>query len=978
MTFDPNDPRLTAFALGELDDTERPEIEAQIASCADSRKYVEEIRAMARILSDQLQTEPAPGLNTHQREAIVAGLPGDNGKPVADVLPIALAPRSSSRHVMKFAIAAGIIGVLFSLMIPARQAARKALVRAQRQQDLALNTPQTRSPMAKVDPTMHRDFENDAKFAAPMPTDAYAAAPTSPAEGMPGEQAGRASLARRSMVSDGSSSTAVGLSQSPSGVQGGMGVPRAGSAAGKSYGMSTALARKPPQSAPAPSGPYAANAANGGHPFVGGTSSGAAGNFTPVMTIPFTQQNSPTGSRPSNAQPQPGVAFAIAPQGSSPGRSTVAQANPNASMFNAPAKKGNSNRLAQQPQRQDYRMSPAQGQTNLSAQNARGLPGENAPRATPPVSLAYAGRPVRNADAARSKFGVDQRNEAMPQVAPAPMAPPASAKVAPQSPAKAKPVQMALGEKAGAPVADRDGNPMELKQELAREAESGELAMRRESETPSKKRDEAERLDFVTAPLPPAPPAQEEVDKHPDNLFMSVATDPLSTFSIDVDSASYANVRRFLNQNSMPPIDAVRVEELINYFPYHDAPPPLDGVDPLAIHAELGGCPWNPNHRLARIALTSRPIAADKRPMCNLVFLIDVSGSMDQPNKLPLVKQSLSRLVTELGENDRIAIVVYAGAAGLVLDSTSCMEKARILSAIDNLQAGGSTNGGAGIQLAYDLAVRHFVTNGSNRVILATDGDFNVGVTSRDDLLKLIEAKRKSGVFLSVLGFGTGNLKDATLETLADKGNGTHAYIDTIDEAEKVLIQEMGATLVTVAKDVKLQIEFNPAKVGAYRLIGYENRLLAAPDFLNDQKDAGEVGAGHHVTALYELVPPGQGPLANHVAPLEFQKPAKVVPSAKSFTVHVRYKLPSEETSRPIDLGVTDQGLDFSRASTDFKFASSVAGFGMLLRHSPYRGSLTYSGVLEIARSALSDDPSGYRREFVGLVRKAQSLAVAP
>ena len=471
-------------------------------------------------------------------------------------------------------------------------------------------------------------------------------------------------------------------------------------------------------------------------------------------------------------------------------------------------------------------------------------------------------------------------------------------------------------------------------------------------------------------------PAQgnEAFDNHLDNPFVSVAVEPRSTFSIDVDTASYANVRRFLDQNTLPPVDAVRIEELLNYFPYHDPEP--SGAHPLAVNAEIGGCPWDARHRLMRVALSSKPIKKDGRPLCNLIFLIDVSGSMDQPNKLPLVQASLRRLVEELGENDRIAIVVYAGASGLVLPSTSCLEKSKILEGIERLQAGGSTNGGAGIELAYQQAVNHFIKKGANRVILATDGDFNVGITDRHDLVRLIEAKRKSGVYLSVLGFGMGNLKDGQLEALADKGNGNYAYIDTIAEAEKVLIKEMGSTLITVAKDVKFQVQFNPSKVGAYRLIGYENRLLAAQDFADDRKDAGEVGAGHHVTALYEIVPPDKAPAV--VAPddaeeFEFQK-VTAVARPETVVVKVRYKLPDEETSRPFKVGVEDKGLDFSRSSADFKFASAVAGFGMLLRHSPYRGSVTFGGVVEIAASSFDDDPSGYRKEFVGLVKKAEKL----
>jgi Ca-activated chloride channel family protein len=336
---------------------------------------------------------------------------------------------------------------------------------------------------------------------------------------------------------------------------------------------------------------------------------------------------------------------------------------------------------------------------------------------------------------------------------------------------------------------------------------------------------------------------------------------------------------------------------------------------------------------------------------------------MNAPNKLPLVKASLQRLVEELGENDRVGMVVYAGASGLALPSTSCQRKAEILSAIDQLESGGSTNGGAGIQLAYDQAVKNFLPKSTNRVILATDGDFNVGISSDDELVRLIEAKKQSGVFLSVLGFGMGNLKDSKLEKLADKGEGHYAYIDSLQEAEKVLVKEMGSTLVTVAKDVKFQLKFHPERVGAYRLIGYENRLLAAQDFADDTKDAGEVGAGHHVTALYELVPPGkQAGRGGAVA------------SSPTLTVSLRYKRPDENTSRLLERPEADPGLDFARTSNDFKFASAVAGFGMLLRESPYKGSLTLAGVLELAGPSLRDDPHGYRKEFADLVRKAQAL----
>jgi len=461
-----------------------------------------------------------------------------------------------------------------------------------------------------------------------------------------------------------------------------------------------------------------------------------------------------------------------------------------------------------------------------------------------------------------------------------------------------------------------------------------------------------------------------------ENGFRSVSDDPLSTFSIDVDTAGYSNVRRFLTQNTLPPRDAIRIEEMVNYFPYNDLPPSSAEKEPFAVHVEVKRCPWQPDHRLARIGIAGKPIDQDKRPASNLVFLIDVSGSMDAPEKLPLVQWSLGKMVEQLGENDRVAIVVYAGASGLVLSSTSCIHKAEVLSAIGQLHAGGSTNGGAGIQLAYDVAAQNFMKNGTNRVILATDGDFNVGVSSQDELTRLIEAKARSGVFLSVLGFGMGNLKDNNLERLADKGNGNYAYIDTPAEAYKVLVREMGSTLVTIAKDVKIQVEFNPERVGSFRLIGYENRVMAHRDFSDDRKDAGEIGAGHHVTALYELVAPVKGAVNATAKSLKYQKTTQsTVPSDESFTVRIRFKEPDGNDSRLIERGFVDEGKDLSSASEDLRLASAVAGFGMLLRGSPHKGNLTYPALLELAGPLQAHDPQGYRHEFIELVKKAGDLS---
>ncbi len=461
-----------------------------------------------------------------------------------------------------------------------------------------------------------------------------------------------------------------------------------------------------------------------------------------------------------------------------------------------------------------------------------------------------------------------------------------------------------------------------------------------------------------------------------ENAFLVVSKERQSTFSIDVDTASYAMIRRFLNQGEgqLPPRDAVRIEEMLNYFPYHDSPATDASDQPFAVHVEVAGCPWNAASRLARIGIAAKPIDQANRPASNLVFLVDVSGSMDSADKLPLVQWSLQRLVEQLGENDRVAIVVYQGAAGLVLPSTSCIKKAEIMGAIDRLKAGGSTNGGEGIQLAYKVATQNFIQNGTNRVILATDGDFNVGIADDKKLIELITSEAKTGVFLSVLGYGTGNIKDAKLEQLANHGNGNFAYIDTPTEAYRVLVEQMGSTLVTVAKDVKIQVDFIADQIAQYRLIGYENRALANADFDNDAKDAGEIGAGHHVTALYEIIP--ADPAAR--AQLAQQKPAAAAGAAPSkpsaFVVNLRYKKPAEDKSALLVYPVVDEGLDFGRASGDLKFAASVAGFGMLLRDSRYKGTLTFDGVLEIAQSTLGDDPSGYRKEFVNLVRKAKTI----
>lgn len=462
-----------------------------------------------------------------------------------------------------------------------------------------------------------------------------------------------------------------------------------------------------------------------------------------------------------------------------------------------------------------------------------------------------------------------------------------------------------------------------------------------------------------------------------DNPILTVAANPLSTFSIDVDTASYSNIRRFLNQQTLPPPDAVRTEEMINYFTYDYAPP--TGEQPFAVHLEVGECSWRPEHRLVRIGLKGREMAPAKMPPSNLVFLIDVSGSMQDSCKLPLVQSALRLLVQKLSAHDRVAIVVYAGASGLVLPSTNASNQPTIIAAIDNLEAGGSTNGGEGIQLAYDIAVKNFIKGGNNRVILCTDGDFNVGVTNEGQLTRLIEAKAKTGVFLSVLGFGMGNYQDSTLESLADRGNGNYAYIDTLREARKVLVDQMTGSLFTIAKDVKIQVEFNPARVSEYRLVGYENRLLRAEDFNNDAKDAGEIGAGHTVTALYEVTPAGMssGSTVPAIDPLKYQQsaPPRAEPSDELLTVKLRYKDPDGSVSKLISVPARDEGIRLAHASKDFRFVSAVASFGMILRNGDHKGNATFANVLELAGEAKGADSAGHRQEFIELVRQAQQLS---
>lgn len=471
---------------------------------------------------------------------------------------------------------------------------------------------------------------------------------------------------------------------------------------------------------------------------------------------------------------------------------------------------------------------------------------------------------------------------------------------------------------------------------------------------------------------------REGYDKITENRFLKATDNPLSTFSIDVDGAAYSNIRRFINRSQLPPSGAIRIEEMVNYFKYEYPQPVKD--EPFSINTEISDAPWNKDHKLVLIGLQGKKIPTENLPASNLVFLIDVSGSMYGPERLPLVKSSMKMLVDQLRQQDKISMVVYAGAAGLVLPPTSGSEKIKIKEAIDRLEAGGSTAGGAGIKLAYRVAKENFMKNGNNRVIMCTDGDFNVGESSDDAMERLIEDERKSGVFLTVLGYGMGNYQDAKMQKLANKGNGNHAYIDNISEAKKVLVNEFGGTLFTIAKDVKLQVEFNPAKVQGYRLIGYENRMLAKEDFNDDKKDAGELGSGHTVTALYEVIPVGvKSDFLQKVDPLKYQK--DVQPLSKSthndeiMTVKFRYKAPDGDVSKLIEHPVKDNQVAIAKTSDNFRFAAAVAQFGLVLRNSEFKSASSFDNVVSLARKAKGTDEEGYRAEFIRLVETAQMLA---
>ncbi len=1022
MPIAPDDPRLTALALGELDDRERPEVEALIADDPEALALVSDIRATARLLTECLRAEATPGLAPEHRLAIETCLQA----PAELAAAPSIRPR---RRWAGYAVAAAILGLAATLIGPSIRHAEQArepmsvalgerveAPKAAPATSPAEATPSTRRAIDRFD----RPSKLDRKAVRDEPGESLASPPDSSGmalqAGLPPLVARPPSgptpilrpareveeLARRSGLENSvapldakADKEAFGRKESQLALRPDTAPTDANRAVSEQTGQPDRSKSQPAQLDSRSAGtlgdragkagpgdmnqgqpstvnnPFLDNSRGQKAPIVVGTQAGGIGNFNGARGsgIPAFEREASTPLARANQGGFAGGGGGIGGagkfgggqmNGSRPSDQHAAQASqpPRANPGLGREFAERAFRLPTAPPPADpaakssisTRPNPRPGEPIALGIDRRDRPealhamdlGGKPSQATPPAAVAQAGSIVR-----LFKRGEKAKEDLAKQAG----QPQAGQPNQNQKPGQPQPPGQT---QAGQPD-QKQGQPQQGQAQV-----DDEQRARTFQEMAEERR---KRLDDQAG-------AGEAFQPIVDNPFLPVAENRLSTFSIDVDTASYANVRRYLNQNARPPADAARIEELVNYFPYSYPAP--RGADPFSVNVEVARCPWDAGHRLVRIGLKGREVDTSKRPPSNLVFLIDVSGSMQDIEKLPLLKAGMKLLVEQLGENDRVAIVVYAAAEGLALPSTSCSQKEKVLSALEELQAGGSTNGGRGIQLAYDVAVGNFIKGGTNRVILATDGDFNVGVTEGPDLDKLIESKRASGVFLSVLGFGRGNVKHDKLESLADKGNGQYCFIDTIKEARKVLVEQMGGTLVTIAKDVKIQVRFNPARAAAYRLIGYENRMLRAQDFADDRKDAGEIGAGHCVTALYEVAPAGQG--GRLAEKDKADADAAKVPEAELLNVDLRYKAPDGDVSKLISRPIPDDGRDFAGASADFKFASAVAGFGMLLRDSPYKGTLTWPAVSELAAGSIGTDPGGYRKEFLDLVRKAQEV----
>jgi Ca-activated chloride channel family protein len=881
MTHDPDDPRFTAYALNELEGEERAVVETLLSGSDDARRLVEEIQALAHLLSDQLKHEPTPGLFPEQRGAIEAKT--QHPPRTLAVLPV-------WSRVLRYGIAAGALALVSGSTYIVWQS-------RQRQLQHPVLADFESSPRAK---SVAPDFEPALSSGASVGIEVSPAPPSGKKLSVD-HSPQRDSLERYSLETKPGNNMNLSfdaLPASPNNLPA-AGLPAAVAKLEESsrpdhyYSLKTDSAESPPGSVPAISA-----ASPGTQP---------AGDVRSLKSAAATESKSRFGDLSDG--------MSVVPSG------VVSAGGSNRGFTTGPQR--GADRLEDLQQGQVAGLAPADGGLNRNESEG----------------IVLLGRRVKEklTDEAADSFMQSGQG------------------VAPQEPG-GKPelavTELSLiqrGEAARSPAAAGAG---------------GIETLRKRQDTIWSFRANAAQY----APIV-------------ENAMKAVTTDQnLSTFAIDVDTASYSNMRRYLAQDgALPPPDAIRIEELLNYFTY-DYPEP-SGDTPFSVDTEVTRCPWNPAHWLLRIGLRGRSIAFENRKPANLVFLVDASGSMDQPAKMPLVKAGLRMLVDQLGENDKLSIVTYANGSGVALPPTIGFHKPEILTAIDQIRAGGSTNGAAGINTAYELAKQNFIAGGINRLILATDGDFNVGVTDQGSLTRMAEEHAKSGVFLSAFGFGSDNLKDATLEQIADKGNGQYGYIDSLLEARKNFVEEVGGTLVTIAKDVKIQVDFNPAKVGAYRQIGYENRVMAHEDFRNDAKDAGEIGSGHTVTALYELIPVGEESalLAAKLPASDFVKPAELAEGAKQsdklLTVRLRYKQPEGDTATEFEQPVKQELKDLGQASSDTKFASAVAMFGMLLRNSKYLPADTsVDAVLELADGNRGRDPGGYRAEFIELIKKTKAI----
>jgi len=960
--FDLNDPRLTAFTLGELPEHERLEIERWLEESAEARAALVEIQETIDLVKDELAAEPVPALTSSQRQVIEAQL--SSSQSVSAAQPVTLAIDGASdrgslswRWLSLGLTAAALVGIALVLPRGTQRDELRPMVASTQEDDfssqVAMAEPQSTVPEARlsdeasgaiapIDALALRD--NVTAFNAPDPnaTSSDKRLAQRRMSGMPTEESKLQLPHNVAVKAEGISKESLRQQVAQSETR-----DRNREMQRKSDPLSDApesgrsLTSRSATPSP-PAGPASAKAALG--------AGGGAGGL-PSAPNSELSKGKQVASSPAAADPAEVISAGKAVDGNRGGRPL------------AESESARSKTNAQKPTITALTASAPTAAAPMDAKDSSRKSGDAAPAtkaAAPRVQVLFA------EEAGGKKPGTVLKR---------PDGPRTEAEVAKLMRERAEKGSVANLEKSDAKPAVED-RTLALRSDVEKKLGEKSAESRFHYESLKESREQA--------------PNAEAYEAITENEFLVPQESPLSTFSIDVDSASYANMRRFLTQGQLPPPNAIRIEELVNYFSYQYAQP-ADG-QPFSVLADAAPCPWSKDNYIARIGLKARDIDKAKRPPTNLVFLIDVSGSMGTPNKLPLVKRGMSLLVEEMTETDRISIVTYAGDAGLKLEPTTGNEQARIMGVIDGLNAGGSTNGAAGINLAYEQALRHFNKEAANRVILCTDGDFNVGVSNDGELVKLIEAQAKTGVYLSIFGFGMGNLKDSKLEKLADKGNGHYGYIDDLNEARKVFNEELVGTLYTVAKDVKLQVEFNPLTVGAYRLIGYENRTLAAQDFNDDTKDAGEIGAGHTVTALYEIVPVGKWPKPSNVDPLKYaaaekdadrklavaKEAAKKVPADVAddlFTVKLRYKQPDAETSvKTIDYVVDDIAGKKVVPNGDLMWAASVANFGMQLRHSKYAGQWKLEDIAETASGLVGEDRTGRRSEFVDLVKKASAL----